>query len=580
MRTVLIATYTHPVALGMRYVSSCLKSAGHEVRMIFMASKRDTAKPSFPPAVIESLIEHCRDADLVGMGLLTNSFYRACFLTEALRRAGVKVPIIWGGTHAPVAPDECLEYADVVCIGEGERVMLQLAERMDHGLDPTDLGGLAFRAGGPFGNRSEVRNPVGPLIENLDDLPFPDYELRSHWVADDGRLVPARPENLRGALDRLRVETTRGCPYRCTFCNNTTWANIYRGKGSWVRRRSIENVLCEIEEMCCRFPGISSVNIVDDLFFVRPAEEIAAFAEGYIRRVGRPLEIDAHPELVTEDRIAVLSRMPITLVSMGIQSGSSDTLYNIYHRRTPLDRIAGAMDLLHRYRLPVEYHYIVNNPYESDANIIETMRFVADHHRKAAALRIFPLALFPGSPLYERARTDGIIRARHEDAYRRTYAGSVHVFKLDYLAIMLRLVLHLRNLGAPPWLTHRFISLVTNRFVRRCLDHRICMSMLMGTYYLCWKLYKIVLYQPIVRPLLRLRRWWALRKPAPKMDLALREPMSVPQAAVRDSESPPGGLDPEVQGVEHKTEPQGQETASSRRSVSHQAASKTMQSVF
>ena len=564
MKLALIATYTHPVALGMRYVSSYLKSAGHEVEMIFMASRRDTARPHFAPAVIESLIEHCRGVDLIGMGLLTNSFYRARFLADALRGAGVKAPIIWGGTHATVAPDECLECADIVCVGEGERAMLQLADRLDRGQDPTTIGGLAFRAGGPFGNRHEVRNPVEPLIENLDDLPFPDYDLGSHWVADDGHLVPARPENLRGALDRLRVETTRGCPYRCTFCNNTTWANIYRGKGSWVRRRSIENVLCELEEMCRRFPCIGAVNIVDDLFFVRPVEEIAAFADGYTRRVGRPLEVDAHPELVTEDKIAVLSRMPIALVSMGIQSGSPDTLYKIYHRRTPVDRIAGAMNLLHRYQLPAEYHYIVNNPYEDDASIIETMRFVADHHRQAAALRIFPLALFPGSPLYERARTDGVIGARHEEAYHRTYKGGVHVFKLDYLAITLRMVLHLRNLGAPPWLAHCFVGLATNRFVRRCLDHRICMSILMGAYYLCRKLYKILLYQPVVRPLVRLRRWWVLRKPASKLDPAVRKPVSVARAAVKDPESPPGAFNPKLHGVEKKTEPQRQDTASIR----------------
>jgi anaerobic magnesium-protoporphyrin IX monomethyl ester cyclase len=529
MRTALIATYTHPVALGMRYVSSYLKSAGHEVKMIFMASRRDTARPDFSPAVIGSLIEHCRTVDLIGMGLLTNSFYRACFLTDALRKAGVRAPIIWGGTHATVAPDECLEHADIVCVGEGERAMLDLAEHMDSGADPTDIGGLAFRAGGPFGNRSEVRNPVDPLIEDLDELPFPDYDLNGHWVVADGRLVPARPANLRGALDRLRVETTRGCPYRCTFCNNTSWASIYQGKGSWVRRRSVDNVLSELEEMCRRFPGIRSVNIVDDLFFVRPAEEIAAFAEGYARRVGRPAEVDIHPDLVSEDKIAAIARAPIALVSMGIQSGSPDTLYNIYHRHTPIDRIVGAIDLLHRYRLPTEYHYIVNNPYEGDANMIETMRFVADHHRKAAALRIFPLALFPGSPLYERARADGIIGARHEEAYLRTYTGNVHVFKLDYLAIMLRMVLHLRNVGAPPWLAHRFIGVMTNRFVRRCLDHRICMSAAMGTYYVGRKLYKILLYQPVVRPLSRLRRWWTSAKAEPKVDGALREPMPAPQ---------------------------------------------------
>ncbi len=564
MKTALIATYTHPVALGMRYVSSYLKSAGHEVKMIFMASRRDTALPDFAPAVIESLIEHCRGVDLVGMGLLTNSFYRACLLTDALRGAGIKAPIIWGGTHATVAPDECLDYADIVCVGEGERAMLQLADHLDHGKDPTDVGGLAFRAGGPFGNRREVRNPVDDLIENLDDLPFPDYDLDNHWVVDDGHLVPARPENLRGALDRLRVETTRGCPYRCTFCNNTTWANIYHGKGPWVRRRSIENVLRELEEMCRRFPGIGSVNIVDDLFFVRLAEEIAAFADGYTRRVGRPLEVDVHPELVTENKIAALSRLPIALVSMGIQSGCPDTLYSIYHRHTPVDRIAAAMDLLHRHRLPTEYHYIVNNPYESDANIIETMRFVADHHRKAAALRIFPLALFPGSPLYERARADRLIGPRHEEAYQRTYTGKMHVFKLDYLAIMLRVVIHLRNLGAPPWLAHLLINLATNRFVRRCLDRKISMSMLIGTYYVGRKLYKILVYQPIVRPLSRLRRWCRGAKPESKIDSAVEEPMPAPRAAVKSGESPPAGARPELYSPPDRTGLGRRDTTSSQ----------------
>lgn len=549
MKTALIATYTHPVALGMRYVSSYLKSGGHQVSMIFMASRRDTSLAQFPPAVIESLIEHCRNVDLIGMGLLTNSFYRARFLTDALRAAGVKAPIIWGGTHATVSPDECIEHADAVCVGEGERPMLQLAERLSRGNDPTDIGGLAFRAGGAFGNRQEVRNLVQPLIDNLDELPFPDYDLDEHWVAADGQLVPARPANLRGALDRLRIETTRGCPYRCTFCNNTTWASIYRGKGSWVRRRSIDSVLCEIEEMCRRFPCIGAVNIVDDLFFVRPAEQIDEFAEQYARRIGRPLEVDVHPDLVTEDRIAALSRLPIALVSMGIQSGSPDTLYNIYQRRTPIDRIAGAMDLLNRHRLPTEYHYIVNNPYEGDANLIETMRFVADHHRKAAALRIFPLALFPGSPLYDRARADGLIGARHEEAYQRTYTGSVHVFKLDYLAIMLRIVLHLRNAGAPPWLAHRFIDLVTHRLVRRCLDHRMCMSVALGSYYVCRKLYKILIHQPVVRPLSRLRRWWESRTAAPAADGALHEPMPVSTKAVSAVGPPTATPDTERAGT-------------------------------
>ena len=261
MKVALVSTYTHPIALGLRYVSSYLKAAGHNVEMIFMSSKRDTAEADFGPAAVEAFVERCRQAELIGMSLMTNTFYRACFLTETLRKTGVKAPIIWGGTHPTMAPDESLEAADMICVGEGEEPMLQLVERLEAGRDPTDVGSIGFRAGGPFGNAREVRNPVQPLVRPIDDYPFPDYELDTHWVIEGGQLAPARPGNLRGTLHRLRIETTRGCPYHCTFCNNTAWANLYRGKGSWVRRRSIDNVLAEIDKARSCFPTIEAVNI-------------------------------------------------------------------------------------------------------------------------------------------------------------------------------------------------------------------------------------------------------------------------------------------------------------------------------
>ena len=99
MKVSLISTYTHPIALGLRYVSSYLKAAGHDVSMLFLSSKRDTAKADFAEPVMADMIERLRDVDLIGMSLMTNTFHRACVLTERLRSAGVKAPILWGGTH-------------------------------------------------------------------------------------------------------------------------------------------------------------------------------------------------------------------------------------------------------------------------------------------------------------------------------------------------------------------------------------------------------------------------------------------------------------------------------------------------
>ncbi|MFQ5805132.1 MAG: B12-binding domain-containing radical SAM protein, partial [Phycisphaerae bacterium] len=381
MKINLISTYTHSIALGLRYVSSYLKAAGHDVEMIFMGSKRDTTEVDFSEAALEAFVERLRGRDLIGMSLMTNTFRRACALTQRLRAAGIKTPLVWGGTHPTVAPDESLEVADAICVGEGEEPLLQFVERLEAGRDPKDVASLGFRGGGPFGNKQTIRNPCAPLQANLDNFPFPDYELETHWVADKHGLAPARPDNLRGALHTLRVETSRGCPYHCTFCNNAALQSLFKGKGRWLRQRSVDNVLSEIRLALACFPSIAAVNFVDDLFFVRSEEEIEEFAAKYNEQVRLPLQLDAFPNTVSERKVQALAKVPIDLISMGIESASEDTLKKLYRRPTPLKTIAEAIATFKRHHIRTEYHYIISNPYEPEKNVIETMRFIADHHQ-------------------------------------------------------------------------------------------------------------------------------------------------------------------------------------------------------
>lgn len=506
MRVTLISTYTHPIALGLRYVSSYLKAAGHEVEMIFTTSRRDTAKADFSDAVLDDLIDRLRDCELIGMSLMTNTFNRACVLTERIRSAGIKAPIIWGGTHPTVAPDESLEVPDAICVGEGEEPLLQLIECMQAGRDPTGVASLRFRAGGAFGNGRSVRNSVRTLERELDDYPFPDYELETHWVAGKDGLERAHPDNLRGTLHRLRIETTRGCPFPCTFCNNAALLKIYKGKGTWVRKRSADNVIAEILKARASFPTIEAINIVDDLFFIRSEDDIEDFAVKYKEQVNLPLELDAFPNTISERKVRSLARVPIGLISMGIQSGSADTLNNIYRRPTPIDKIIEGIDIFKRHRIRAEYHYIVRNPYEPEKNVIETIRFIASHHKGPAVLRVFPLMFYPGTPLYDRARADGIIGVRHEYAYDYMYTGRLKFAGLDYLSIWLRVVLYLRNVGVPRWCCHRLIDFAVNRLVRKCIDRRWFPPVAAGCYYVVRKLVRNFIYQPFIRPFKYLRR--------------------------------------------------------------------------
>lgn len=530
MRITLVSTYTHPIALGLRYVSSYLKAAGHDVEMIFMSSKRDTAQADWSAGAVEDLVERSRDRDLIGMGLMTNTFHRATFLTERLREAGVKAPIIWGGTHPTVAPDESLEVADAVCVGEGEEALLQFVEALEQDRDPTNIGSLGFRAGA-FGAKETFRNPVRPLEGDLDDYPFPDYELETHWVAGKEGLEQAGLHNLRGTLHRFRIETTRGCPFPCTFCNNAALLKVYKGKGAWVRRRSADNVIAEIQQARECFPTIEAVNIVDDLFFVRSEEEIEEFAVKYRDKVNLPFELDAFPNTITENKVKSLSRVPIGLISMGIQSGSEDTLKNIYKRPTPTEKIASSIDIISKYGIKAEYHYIVSNPYEPEANVIESMRFIADHHRGKAVLRVFPLMFYPGTPLYEQAMEDGVIQGRDHAAYDYMYTGSLQFAKHDYLAAWLRCVLSLRNMGLSRGLCHRVIDFATNSTTRRFLDKKWFGPVSYGVYQMGRKLAKNLIYQPFVKPLTYLRREPRYEEVFPEDEVTLpRNNMAAKQA--------------------------------------------------
>jgi len=469
MHIVLISTYAQPIALGMRYVSAFLKQANHRVTSLFLAGRHD-GKELLPAPLRDDVVDRCRDADVVGLSLMTHSFYKACAVTDALRRAGIRAPIVWGGTHPTVAPEESAEVADYICIGEGEKAMRAFVEALAAGRDPHATPGFAYMKDGRL-----IRNDIYPLADDLDTYPFPDYDLTDHWVAHKGRLVPAEPRLLGGALRRYRLSSTRGCPYSCSFCNNAAQLAIYRQAGQaarWVRKRSVESIIAEIEHIRARYPSIEEINLIDDLFLIRNEEEVRTFVEAYKQRVNLPLELDAFPNTVTEAKIQLLKQLPIHLISMGIQSGSQDTLLNTYNRPTRVERVAEAIRIIADAGLYAEYHYLVNNPFEPERSLIETLRFVADHHRGPAKVRIFPLQFYPGSVMYRRAREAGIIGPRHEAAYRGVYRGKAFIKQSRYLEIWLRVALALRGVGLSPKTVHRVIDLAIHPAVRKCLDRR------------------------------------------------------------------------------------------------------------
>lgn len=509
MNISLVGTYSSPEVTGLRSISSTLKARGHRVRLILLTTKRtDRVEKGCHSTVADQCVDLLRDSDLIGISLMTNTYLRARDLTRAIKAAGLKAPVVWGGVHPTVSPESCIEHTDIVCVGEGEGPMIDLADAIEKGQDYTQIKSLWVR-----NNGTVIKNEVRPLMENLDELPFPDYDIdQDQYVVHKGKLVPASVRTMRGALVRYRLLSTRGCPYACAFCCNSTWLRIYRGKGNWVRKRSVGNVIAELEHIKKRFPTVRALTISDDTFFVRDEAEFEEFARLYREKIGWPFEINTHPATITRRKIELLHNAGCALVKMGIQSGCQETNYEIFNRRVSNDKVIEAMAILNEFpRLQKEYHYIVSNPFEADESVRKTLHFAVENHRGNFRTLIFPLALFPGSELHRRGTEAGLIREEQTELYERVYTGKAkrRFDRLGYHTILLKVMIQLRQWHIPSAVLHKGIDLMLARPIRYCLDRKGFLLSAFGIYLLGRSVNR-AFYQLFLRPFRKHRRQYDL----------------------------------------------------------------------
>ncbi len=498
----LISPYSNVSAIGLRQISACLKEAGWATRLIFLPDPAELLylpqphPPTYPPAVLEQVCQLCADLDLVGIGVMSNFVGRARALTQALHQRSA-TPVVWGGIHPTVRPEECLAWADYVCLGEGEGATLDLVARLAAGGDGHAVPNIWSRNS----QDGVVTNPPRPLHPRLDDLPLPDYDLGTQYLLHQGRIVPLTPELLAHYMlnpfqGRPQVAymtcVTRGCPYRCTYCCADAYARLYP---DWrrVRRRSPEHVVAEIEAARQLIPGLRAIMFLDDAFLATSTQEIRRFSQVYRERVGLPFFILASPPSVTEEKLDLLVQAGLQDVEMGIQSGSPRTR-RLYQRPEKDSHVLQAADCIHRFRDHIPqpiYDLITDNPYETLADRLATLRLL-DQLPRPYSLHVHSLDLYPGTELYRQARADRLIQDDERDVYRKNV--------VDLAPTYYNLVLRLMNRHPPRWL----LGLMIRPLTLRLLESRL----MRGPLRLLWAWFN-------ARRARRMRRWHARQKPTP-----------------------------------------------------------------
>lgn len=331
---------TGPLILG-----HILKDAGHEV-CVYEELNGDVDYKKL-----------LKDTDVFVFSIMTSNAPRAYELADWIHEK-TAARVIIGGMHVTYLPEEALQHADQVLTGEGEQVILDVVE-----------------------GRITDRIVAGIPYENLDEAPFPDYSILK---------TPCKAAN---------VLTTRGCPYRCTFCTTSRMFAPYR-------QRSIENVMEEIR-MYHRM-GFQYMNFEDDNFTAdkERAKEICR------RMIAEQLQFKetfffGRTDLAEdEELLELLEQAHLTRVLIGIESLNQKSLDAI-HKGQNIENIKRAMAACRRHHIRVIASIVLGLDEDSRQDIRDSIAFAKE--MDAYQLQPAILTPYPGTPVYEEMETHGRI---------------------------------------------------------------------------------------------------------------------------------------------------------------------------
>jgi anaerobic magnesium-protoporphyrin IX monomethyl ester cyclase len=472
MNIVLISFDVELYCLGIRILSSVLRKRGYSVKCVFLPPttckdyKQNKFKSVYTSGVLNNLKSLCSDADLIGMSLLTNQFIQAQTITEFLKTNGIKTPIIWGGIQASVEPEVCLEYADIVCQGEGEDALSELCESIELGTNNNRIRNLWFNS-----EDGVIRNPLRPLKQDLDSVPLPDYSCVDHFVAKADSIERLTlNEFLNYSGERFMgngksimypIMTSRGCPFSCTYCCNAVLRRLYPGE-KLLRWRSVENVIAEIKMIQDNVGKIDELVIVDDNFTAQSQSELIKFFENYNKHIRIPFFCQVSPLTITQEKMDLLFSSGCLRVTMGVETGH-ENVAAMYGRQRFHSVLLDSIALVEKYRpamkYPPTYQFIVDNPFETVEEALTTLR-LAVNLPKPWDNPMFSLMLFPGTALYERAVKEGLVK----DKYTQIYGRNWHEQSKPFFQFWIRL--YRANFPRP------FLKFLLQRWIVRILANK------------------------------------------------------------------------------------------------------------
>jgi len=329
-------------SLGIEYISSSLRSHGHETDLIIFREisgfERELKKnfESFNP-------------DFICLSVVTDTYSWACRVSRLAKKLK-NIPIIFGGIQATSCPEEVIknDFVNYMVLGEGEEAIVELVENPEK----LNIKNVWLKKNGKI-----IKNTLRPLVQNLDLLPFPDKELfyKKIGVAKDYRCI-----------------SSRGCPFSCTFCFNNYLRNTYKGQ-KWLRKRGAKNVIEELKTMKDKW-HYKSVMFLDDCF-TSDKEWLREFIKLYKNEINVPFGAISISTFIDDEVASLLKDGGCTKIQLGVQTPIEEVRKEICKRFDSNKRIEEAVAALKKNKIFISLDHMFSLPSEKLEHYLEGLEF-------------------------------------------------------------------------------------------------------------------------------------------------------------------------------------------------------------
>lgn len=375
--------------LGIAYMAGVLQENNIDVEILDASAEDMDFKD-----VEKELLK--RKPDLVALTALTPTIGRALETAQVVKETLPDSIVVMGGYHPTFNFIETLEdeNVDIVIRGEGEYIMLNLVQALENQSSLHDVKGIVFE---DKNSKEIVVNPEAPLIQDLDELPFPALNL-----------LPMKKYRLLDMDTHMTTMiTTRGCPMQCSFCSSAAM------HGKKIRERSVENIVDEIEYLKTNY-DIDTIAFMDDTFTLKKRKVMAICDEILKRNIEIMWGCTSRVDTLDEKLLKKMKEAGCTTIFIGVESADQQQLDNMC-KNTTIAKIENAFKIAHKLKIRTIASVALGMPGDTKEIMNKTVKFV---HKLKPNYAIYSLATpYPGTRFYKEAFEKNLIKIKDWSKY-------------------------------------------------------------------------------------------------------------------------------------------------------------------